>query len=72
MIQRRDEARELIRNKVVDYNVEQLSKHVKTPFEKVAFVIEEEGELVGGVSGTMFWQHLHLDFLWVAENKRGN
>ncbi|TKD72548.1 GNAT family N-acetyltransferase [Pseudalkalibacillus hwajinpoensis] len=72
MIQRQDEAREMIRKKVVDYNEEQLSDQVKTPLEKIAYVIQEEGELVGGVSGTMFWEHLHLDFLWVAESKRGN
>ncbi|MBN8209695.1 GNAT family N-acetyltransferase [Bacillus sp. NTK071] len=62
----------MIRKKVVDYNVQQLSDQVKTPLETVAFVIEEDGEMVGGVSCTMFWQHLHLDFLWVAEGKRGN
>ncbi|WP_165999991.1 GNAT family N-acetyltransferase [Bacillus sp. Cs-700] len=70
MIQRNDNAREFIQNKVIEYNRESLSESVKSPLEKVAYVIEE-GEVIGGISGTLFWQHLHIDFLWVEEKMRG-
>ncbi|MCA0992323.1 GNAT family N-acetyltransferase [Pseudalkalibacillus hwajinpoensis] len=70
MIQRNDKAREFIQNKVVEYNGERLSESVKSPLEKVAYVIEER-EVIGGISGTLFWQHLHIDFLWVEEKMRG-
>ena len=69
MIKRMDQAREYIRQQVVEFNGEKLSESVKTPLEKVAFVIEEE-EVIGGISGTLFWQHLHIDFLWVEEKMR--
>lgn len=64
-----DQAREYIRQQVVEFNGEKLAESVKTPLEKVAFVIEEE-EVIGGISGTLFWQHLHIDFLWVEEKMR--
>ncbi|WP_263492064.1 GNAT family N-acetyltransferase [Bacillus sp. RAR_GA_16] len=71
MIKRKDQAREDIQQKVIKYNGEQLSERIKTPLEKVAYVIEEE-EMIGGISGTLFWQHLHIDFLWVDEKMRGH
>ncbi|MGB8000402.1 MAG: GNAT family N-acetyltransferase [Anaerobacillus sp.] len=71
MLKRQDDAKELIKRKVVEYNSQQLT-HQKTPLETVAFVIEADGEMVGGISATMFWHHLHIDFLWVEEWKRGS
>ncbi|WP_347551962.1 GNAT family N-acetyltransferase [Pseudalkalibacillus hwajinpoensis] len=70
MMERQDVARNDIRQKVIQYNSEQLPADVKTSHETAAFVIKVEDELVGGVSGTLFWQHLHIDFLWVTEKKR--
>lgn len=31
----------------------------------------ENGEIVGGITGIIFWHHLHIDFLWVDESVRG-
>ncbi|WLR58676.1 GNAT family N-acetyltransferase [Guptibacillus hwajinpoensis] len=72
MIQRRDESRDFIRKNVVDYNKQKLSSAVKTPLEEIAFVIEERDKVIGGISATLFWQHLHIDFLWVTDEKREN
>lgn len=60
-----------IRKKVIEHNMKSLSDEVKTPLENVSFVIRnDKGELVGGVTGTIFWYHMHIDFLWVSEELR--
>lgn len=48
-----------------------LSDRLKTPLKSVTFVSREHDELVGGITGTMFWHNLHIDFLWVDEEMRG-
>lgn len=45
---------------------------VKTPLENVSFTIRnEQGEIVGGITGTLCWGHCHIDFFWVDQNCRG-
>ncbi|UOQ84390.1 GNAT family N-acetyltransferase [Gracilibacillus salinarum] len=64
--------RDYIREKVIEHNMLNLPDELKTPKEEVCFVIEDEvGDVIGGVTGTMFWNHLHLDFLWVENEFRG-
>jgi ribosomal protein S18 acetylase RimI-like enzyme len=56
-----------IRKKLIEYNMSQISDEVKTPLENVSFVLRnEQEEILGGVTGTMFWHHLHIDFLWIS------
>lgn len=60
-----------IRKKLIEYNMDSIDEEVKTPLEKVSFVIRnDKDEIVGGVVGETFWHHLHIDFLWVAEEYR--
>jgi GNAT superfamily N-acetyltransferase len=60
-----------IRKKLIEYNMSSIDEEVKTPLEKVSFVIRDDhDEIVGGVVGETFWHHLHIDFLWVAEDYR--
>jgi ribosomal protein S18 acetylase RimI-like enzyme len=60
-----------IRKKVIEHNMRCLSDEVKSPLENVSFMIRnEENELVGGVTATIFWHHMHIDFLWVSEGLR--
>ncbi|AQQ51873.1 GNAT family N-acetyltransferase [Planococcus lenghuensis] len=64
--------REFIRSKVIDYNAAKLPESIKGPVEEVSFITRnEEGEIIGGITGTAFWQHLHIDFLWVNPEMRG-
>lgn len=63
--------RDFIRNKVIEHNMIQLPEELKTPKEEFCFLLKnEEGEVLGGVTGTMYWQHVHIDFLWVDKNVR--
>lgn len=66
-----EEVSDYIRKKLIAYNVEQLPEEVKTKKETAAFTVQDEtGNIVGGVTCTLFWQHMHIDFLWVEESKR--
>lgn len=40
--------------------------------KKVSFILRDEVDnILGGITGTIFWYHLHIDFLWVDETLRG-
>jgi ribosomal protein S18 acetylase RimI-like enzyme len=63
---------DFIRKKLIEYNMEKLPDALKTPNENISFIIkEDEGKIVGGITGNAFWDHLHIDFLWVDQNIRG-
>ncbi|WP_335871732.1 GNAT family N-acetyltransferase [Bacillus sp. 2205SS5-2] len=63
--------REFIKKKVIEHNLKSLSDEVKTALEDVSFVLRDADEkLIGGVTATLFWHHLHIDFLWVSEEYR--
>jgi ribosomal protein S18 acetylase RimI-like enzyme len=62
-----------IRKKVIEHNLSVLPDEVKHPVKNVSFVLRnDEGDIVvGGITGTIFWYHLHIDFLWVDQSLRG-
>ncbi|MGX5629401.1 GNAT family N-acetyltransferase [Bacillus thuringiensis] len=62
---------EYIKNKVIQYNMSILTDEVKQPMEEVSLVVKnEEGKIFGGVPGTMYFYHLHIDFLWGDKSVR--
>lgn len=61
-----------IRKKVIEHNLSKLPDDVKHPVKNISFILrDEEDEILGGITGTIFWYHLHIDFLWVDESLRG-
>jgi ribosomal protein S18 acetylase RimI-like enzyme len=63
---------EYIRKKVIEHNLRNIPDKVKHPVKKVSFILrDEEDNILGGITGTIFWYHLHIDFLWVDETLRG-
>ncbi|WEG14530.1 GNAT family N-acetyltransferase [Pullulanibacillus sp. KACC 23026] len=63
---------EFIRKKLIEYNMEKLPDDLKTPNENISFIIKDDDrKIVGGITGNMFWDHLHIDFLWVDQSVRG-
>ena len=61
-----------IRKKVIEHNLSKLPDEVKHPVKNISFILRNEGkEILGGITGTIFWYHLHIDFLWVDESLRG-
>ncbi|MEK4486319.1 GNAT family N-acetyltransferase [Psychrobacillus sp. FSL H8-0484] len=62
-----------IRQKVIEYNMSVLPDEVKHPVKNVSFILRnDDGDIMGGITGTIFWYHLHIDFLWVDQLHRGN
>ncbi|MBO1582603.1 GNAT family N-acetyltransferase [Bacillus sp. XF8] len=62
---------EYIKNKVIQYNISVLPDEVKSPLEHVSFLLKDDaGKIFGGITGTMYFYHLHIDFLWVDESVR--
>jgi ribosomal protein S18 acetylase RimI-like enzyme len=66
-----EEIRDLVRSKLIAYNMEQLLEMKDAKKETAEFTIQDEnGDITGGLTCTFFWHHLHIDFLWVDETKR--
>lgn len=64
--------REFIRQKVIEHNAANLPDSVKHPIDQLSFMAKNEnGEIIGGITATGIWQHLHIDFLWVDSSARG-
>ena len=63
---------EYIRKKVIEHNLSKLPDDVKHPVKNISFILRDEGgKILGGISGTVFWYNLHIDYLWVDELLRG-
>ncbi|EST11033.1 GNAT family N-acetyltransferase [Sporolactobacillus laevolacticus] len=61
-----------IRKGLIKYNASCLPDEIKSPLDQFSLLIRDtEGYPFGGVTGTIFWQHLHIDFLWVDIEYRG-
>lgn len=66
------EDRDFIRKKVIEHNNASLPEEEKSQFEQMSFIVRNDaGEIIGGLTATGFWRHLHIDFLWVAPEARG-
>jgi ribosomal protein S18 acetylase RimI-like enzyme len=60
-----------IRTKIIEYNQTKLPDEVKHPIKNVSFILRnEEGDILGGITGEISWSNLHIDFLWVDESLR--
>ncbi|MGC5325439.1 GNAT family N-acetyltransferase [Brevibacillus sp. SYSU BS000544] len=62
-----------IRNKLIEFNNSKVSPELsKTPVESVGLLIKgDNGEIFGGLTGMIYWNHLRIDILWVDESLRG-
>jgi len=41
-------------------------------FQRVCFALEtQDGEVLGGVIGEIFWEWFYLDLMWIQEDLRG-
>ena len=61
-----------IRKKLIEYNLTKIPEEVKHAVKKVSSILRnDEGDIVGGITGNINWYSLHIDFLWVDESLRG-
>ena len=66
-----DENLEIINHGLHVFNLAQLGEKIISTYYKV-LVLAKNGDnsVVGGISGEMYWEWLHIDTLWVDENDR--
>lgn len=63
---------EYIRNMVIEYNLSILPDEVKQSSINVSHILRnDDGKIVGGITGKIVWYHLHIDYLWVDDSLRG-
>jgi ribosomal protein S18 acetylase RimI-like enzyme len=68
----KQEDSDYIRKKVIEHNLSKLPDDVKHPVKNISFILRnKKEEILGGITGTIFWYSLHIDFLWVDESLRG-
>ena len=68
-----EEDSEYIKKKVIEHNVSNLPEEVKHPPKNVSLILRDEDEtIVGGITGRIFWYHLHIHNLWVDASLRGS
>jgi ribosomal protein S18 acetylase RimI-like enzyme len=54
------------------HNLSKLGPEITHNYWRIVVSVKDEGgRLVGGLIGEMFWDWLHIETLWVAENHRG-
>ncbi len=62
---------DFIRKKVIEHNMQELPDSLKTPNEDKSFILRNDnGEIAGGITGNMFWHHMHIEFFWVDKELR--
>ncbi|GAA5417441.1 acetyltransferase Atu2258 [Paraliobacillus ryukyuensis] len=60
-----------IREQLIAYNRGKLPKELLTDKETINFnVYNDMNKMVAGLTSTMFWGRVHVDFLWVDEKVR--
>ena len=65
--------RDFIRQKVVEHNRNSLPEQQGNAYGNTSFIARDyEDEIIGGITGTYFWQHMHIDFLWVDPTHQGS
>ncbi|MFT5603640.1 MAG: ribosomal protein S18 acetylase RimI-like enzyme [Paracoccaceae bacterium] len=63
-----EEDDQLIISKTREYN----SAFAPTEFKLLSiYCRNDNGEIVGGLTGKSFWDWLHIEYLWVNESERG-
>lgn len=68
-----DEDSKYVRNKLIEFNANQLSDDIKNNYEEINLHINDtEGNIVGGLLSVFYWNWLEVDILWVDQNHRKN
>lgn len=67
----KEDDRDFINDKIIQFNAQQVLFTQKTPFLHLDFVIKNNGEIIAGITSILYcWKCLYIDVLWVAEKYR--
>lgn len=67
-----DKENSMVRKKLMNYNLSQASDELSDDVETVEMTILNDNDvLVAGITASIYWKQMHIDFLWVDETLRG-
>lgn len=65
-----DEESQYVRNKLIEFNANQLPKGMNR-YEEINLNIKDaDGNIVGGLLSAVCWNWMEIDILWVDQNQR--
>ncbi|SDW37501.1 GNAT family N-acetyltransferase [Paenibacillus sp. PDC88] len=68
-----DEDSTYVRNKLIEFNANQLSDDIKNNYEEINLHMKDaEGNIIGGLLSVLCWNWLEVDILWIDQNHREN
>jgi GNAT superfamily N-acetyltransferase len=59
----------IVADGLAEYNESRIGKHKSVPV--ASFARDDSGEVIAGIYGTLSWDWLYVDRLWVSEKERG-
>lgn len=61
-----------VRKKLLDYNLSQVTEELTDHVDTIEITITNDNDvLVAGITASIYWKQMHIDFLWVDESLRG-
>lgn len=67
-----DKADSAVRKKIIEFNLSQATGELKDDVGTVEItLVNDQDELVAGITASIYWKQMHVDFLWVGESLRG-
>lgn len=62
----------MVRPKLLQYNLAQAAGKLSDEAETVELTLHDDsGEVTAGLTASIYWRQMHVDFLWVDETLRG-
>lgn len=53
---------------ILEYNLQKIGRQKYTPIASFAKI---EDQIIGGITGNLFWNYLYIDLMWIHEDHRG-
>ena len=55
---------------VIEKTREFNSQFAENSFEPISVFIRDDGEIIAGLTSKIYWDWLHIEYIWVSENHR--
>ncbi|MNI14747.1 Acetyltransferase (GNAT) family protein [compost metagenome] len=63
----------IVRKKIIDYNLSKIHSEILRDEEGTVeiSIVNDNEEIVAGITASIYWKQMHVDYLWVDESLRG-
>ncbi|MNP31462.1 Acetyltransferase (GNAT) family protein [compost metagenome] len=63
----------IVHKKIIDYNLSKIPSEILRDEEGTVeiTIVNENDEVVAGITASIYWKQMHVDYLWVDECLRG-